>query len=106
MHRLLRDDERFAVEVTDRLDLRFADEVAHVLSLPLSDLALESRRRGQQALAGELVGWAWALLRDERAEAATLGRNLMGESYVRGIQSLAQGVAYRTEPSVAARELG
>ena len=78
VHRLLRDDERLAVAVTDLLDLRFADEVAHVLSLPLPEVALESSTRGRQGVGAQLVGWAWALLRDERAEVTTIGRHLMG----------------------------
>ncbi|MEM6672062.1 MAG: hypothetical protein AAF726_04420 [Planctomycetota bacterium] len=90
LHALLREDELLAQEVTDRLDLRHCSDVARVRASSVEEIHRESQIRGRSTFGEPLVGWAWALLTDPRAEAQQLARNLMGECYVRGMQGLAQ----------------
>ncbi len=95
LHRLLVEDDALARRVTDGLDLRYLDEIAHVRSLGIEELAAGSRRRGRADFQTALVGWAWALATGEREDAQALGRQLMGECYVRGMRCLAEGEPYR-----------
>lgn len=89
MHRLIVEEAPLARAATDLLDLRYAHEVLYARSLDLDDLAAESRARGVAATEAPLVGWAWALLTDQREPVRAMARNLMGECYVRGMRSLA-----------------
>ena len=93
LHRLIVDDDVLARRLTDRLDLRHLDEIAHVRSLGIEEVAAESRRRGKVGAGDSLVGWAWALATDERSGVAGLVQHLMGECYVRGLRGLADGEA-------------
>ena len=90
LHRLCATEPDLERRVTDLLDLRHVDRVAHVRSRETEDLAEEAARGGREARGEELAGWAWALLTDGRAGVQRLGRCLMGESYVRAMQGLSQ----------------
>ncbi|MEL6712894.1 MAG: hypothetical protein AAFP86_03930, partial [Planctomycetota bacterium] len=70
-----------------------------VRSHSVEELTQESRERARGGLGGALSGWAWALLTDSRAPVVTLGRQTMGEAYVRGIRSLAEGQLRSTLPT-------
>ena len=91
LHRLIAEDDVLAGQLTDRLDMRYLDEIAHVRSLGMEEVGAESRRRGKVGYGSALVGWAWALATDEREQAVELVKNLMGECYVRGLRGLAEG---------------
>ncbi|MEM8711430.1 MAG: hypothetical protein AAGG01_10795 [Planctomycetota bacterium] len=99
-HALMAESECFARAVTDLLDLRYASDVMQARSSSIRELAGVSRHRGQKESGPSLVGWAWALMTDERKEAASLGHNFMGECYVRAIGALALPAAGMNSPGV------
>jgi hypothetical protein len=101
LHRILAAEPGLAVRVADRLDLRHLDRVAQVRADDAGRLQVVLER-GLHDLDGErLAGWAWALLTDPRPEMLLLGRRLMSECFVRGMQLLAaQGE--RTDAPTAA----
>ncbi|MEL6428617.1 MAG: hypothetical protein AAFZ87_01630 [Planctomycetota bacterium] len=99
LHRLVGADAGLAQRITDMLDVRYVDEVFRVRSHSVEELTQESRERARGGLGGALSGWAWALLTDSRAPVVTLGRQTMGEAYVRGIRSLAEGQLRSTLPT-------
>lgn len=104
LHRLLGEEEELARDVTDMLDLRHADAVAFVGVSEASDVAHLNRQLAREATGQELVGWAWALLRDGRDEIVRLGRHLMGECYVRGIRRLAEPTGEPAHGAVSSRD--
>lgn len=89
VHWMMRGDEQLARRVTDLLDLRYATEVLHVRSLSVEEVHDANALRARQCFGQTLVGWSWALLTDPRQDLERLGRNLMGECYVRGMRQLA-----------------
>ncbi|MEL6714312.1 MAG: hypothetical protein AAFP86_11095 [Planctomycetota bacterium] len=99
LHRLVGADAALARRITDLLDVRYVDEVFRVRTQSVEDLTQESRERARGGLGETLTGWAWALLTDARAPVVTLGRQVMGEAYVRGIRSLAEGRLRSTLPA-------
>lgn len=89
-HRLLAEDDGLAGEVATLLDLRHIDTVDHVRASCPRDVADHARTAARTASGPELEGWAWAMVRDARADVRLLGGRLMAETYVRGMRSLAE----------------
>lgn len=107
LHRLVAEDADLAGEVGDLLDVRHASVVLDVRSRSAEDLGGVARGTARAGLGEDLAGLAWALLTDPRDDVVQLGRNLMGECYVRGIQGLALGAPYRTgDPATMRRSRG
>lgn len=88
LHRVCREDARVGRAVSDLLDLRHAATVLHVRSDDARVLESAVRRLGAEAGGARLCAWAWSLLTDPRDAAFRLGRRLMAECYVRGLQHL------------------
>ena len=101
LHRILGAEPALAVRVADRLDLRHVDRVVAVRADDVGALQAELER-GLDGLDGErLAGWAWSLLTDPRPEVLLLGRRLMSECFVRGMQLLAAQGERTDDPSAA-----
>ena len=88
LHRVCREDARVGRAVTDLLDLRHAETVLHVRSVDARVLESAARHLATEAEGERLCAWVWSLLTDPRDAVFRLGRRLMAECYVRGLQHL------------------